>query len=64
MPFYTPSHAFFRDAIEKIVNKDASLSIYQKKNFLSFSVWPKMPNCKEEGKLENMMQGSRKHVVL
>ena len=42
MSFYPPSHAFFRDATEEIVNKDAFLSIHQKV-FLSFFAWPKMP---------------------
>jgi hypothetical protein len=31
MSFYPLSDAFFRDAIEEVYNKDASLSIHQKK---------------------------------
>ena len=30
MSFYSLSHAFFRDAIEEIYNKDASISIHLK----------------------------------
>ena len=38
MSSYPLSDAFFRDAIEEVYNKDASLSIYQKKKNLVTSV--------------------------
>jgi hypothetical protein len=43
MAFCPPSHTLFRDAIEEIYNKDASLSIHLKKQFIYSCAWPALP---------------------
>jgi hypothetical protein len=43
LPFHAPSHAFFLYAIEKIHDRNASLSIYLKKKFIYLYAWPVMP---------------------
>jgi hypothetical protein len=35
LPFHAPSHAFFLHMIEEIYDRNASLSIYQKKNLFT-----------------------------
>ena len=39
LPFHAPSHAFFLHMIEEIYDRNASLSIYQKKKFIYLYVW-------------------------